>query len=197
MALKKPKHKSLKEFYKESFSFIKDSRKYIFIITLIFLIFAVIGYFTVLPLELENILKEKLKEILMKFEGLNLIQTIWTIFSNNIYVGFLSIVLGILFGIFPVVISLTNGFLIGYVANKAVSIEGILILWKLLPHGIFELPAIIISLGIGLRLGTTLIFNNKKLRKESLESLFVFLLIVTPLLIIAALIEGFLVFFIK
>jgi stage II sporulation protein M len=197
MALKKRKHKSLKEFYKESFSFIKDSRKYIFIITLIFLIFAVIGYFTVLPLELENILKEKLKEILMKFEGLNLIQTIWTIFSNNIYVGFLSIVLGILFGIFPVVISLTNGFLIGYVANKAVSIEGILILWKLLPHGIFELPAIIISLGIGLKLGTTLIFNNKKLRKESLESLFVFLLIVTPLLIIAALIEGFLVFFIK
>lgn len=197
LKIRKRKHKSLKEFYMESFSFIKDSRKYIFIITLIFITFAIIGYFTVLPLELENILKEKLKEILIRFEGLNLIQTIWTIFSNNIYVSFLSIVLGILFGIFPLITSLSNGFLIGYVAHKAVSIEGFLTLWKLLPHGIFELPAIIISLGIGLRLGTTLIFKNRKLKEESIWSLFVFLLIVTPLLVLAALIEGFLVFFIK
>lgn len=195
--MKKSKHKTLNELYKESFSFVKESKKYIFIITFLFLFFAVIGYFTTLPLELENLLKERLKEIAMLFEGLNLPQTIWMIFSNNIYVSFLSIVLGVLFGIFPLLTSLSNGFIIGYVANKAVSIEGILTLWKLLPHGIFELPAVIISLGIGLRLGLTLIFNNKYLRKESLSALLVFTLIVTPLLILAAVIEGFLVFFIK
>lgn len=191
------KHKTLKEFYKESFSFIKDSKKYILIITLIFLAFAIIGYFTVLPVELDNILKEKIKEIMMMFEGLNLPQTIWMIFSNNVYVSFLSIVFGILFGIFPIITSLSNGFIIGYVAHKAVSIEGILTLWKLLPHGIFELPAVIISLGIGFRLGTTLLFRTKKIKRESLKALIVFLLIITPLLIVAAIIEGFLVFFIK
>lgn len=191
------KHKTLKELYKESFSFIEESKKYIFIITFLFLFFAVIGYYTILPLELENLLKERLKEIAMLFEGLNLTQTIWMIFSNNIYVSFLSIVLGVLFGIFPLLASLSNGFIIGYVANKAVSIDGVLTLWKLLPHGIFELPAVIISLGIGLRLGFTLIFNNKHLRKEILSALLVFILIATPLLIIAASIEGFLVFFIK
>ncbi len=195
--MRKQKHKTLKELYKQSFLFIKESKKYILIILALFIVFAITGYFSSIPPELENILKEKLKEILMKFEGLNLSQTIWMIFSNNIYVSFLSIVFGILFGIFPLIVSSTNGFLIGYVAHKAVSIEGILTLWKLLPHGIFELPAVIISLGIGLKLGITLIFSNEKLKKESREALFVFLLVVTPLLIIAALIEGFLVFFIK
>lgn len=191
------KQKTLKDFYNESLSFIKDSRKYIFTITIIFLIFAVIGYFVSLPAEIESILKEKLKEIMLLFEGLNLPQTIWMIFSNNINVSFISIVLGVLFGIFPIVISLSNGFIIGYVMQRAVSLEGILTLWKLFPHGIFEIPAIIISLGIGLRLGTTLIFRNKKLKKESIDAIFVFLLIVTPLLICAAVIEGCLLFFIK
>ena len=81
--------------------------------------------------------------------------------------------------------------------HKAVSLEGILTLWKLFPHGIFEIPAVIISLGLGLRLGITLMFKTKKFKKESFSSLLVFLLVVTPLLIIAAIIEGFLVFFIK
>jgi len=191
------KQKNLRYYYRESFSFIKDSRKYIFIITALFLIFAIIGYFVPVPAEIESLLKEKIKEIMMMFEGLNLPQTIWMIFSNNVYVSFLSIVFGILFGIFPLITSLSNGFIIGYVMYKAVSVEGILTLWKLFPHGIFELPAIIISMGIGLRLGMTLLFKTKLIKKECLSSLFAFLLIVTPLLILAAIIEGCLIFFIK
>lgn len=191
------KQKNLRDYYKESFSFIRESKKHIFTILSLFVIFAIIGYFAHLPIEIESILKEKLKEIMLLFDGLNLPQTIFMIFSNNIYVSFLSIVLGVLFGLFPIITSISNGFIIGYVMNKAVSIEGILTLWKLFPHGIFELPAVIISLGIGLRLGTTLIFRNKKLKKDSAQALFVFLLIVTPLLICAAIIEGFLIFFIK
>lgn len=195
--MKKSKQKTIGEFYKESFSFVKESKKYIFMITLLFLTFAIIGYFTILPTELELMLKEKLREIVMMFEGLNLPQTIWMIFSNNIYVCFLSILLGVLFGIFPLITSLSNGFIIGYVANKAVAIDGILTLWKLLPHGIFELPAVIISLGIGLKLGSTLIFRTKKITEDSLKALLLFILVITPLLITAAIIEGFLVFFIK
>lgn len=191
------KEKSLREYYSESLSFIKSSKKYIFTVSLVFLLFAVVGYFVSLPTEIESLLVEKLKEMVLVFEGLNLSQTIWTIFSNNLYVSFLSIILGILFGIFPIIVSLSNGFIIGYVAHRAVSLDGILILWKLLPHGIFEIPAVIISMGIGLKLGSTLIFRTKDIKKEGISSLLVLLLIITPLLIIAAIIEGFLVFFIK
>jgi len=36
----------------------------------------------------------------------------------------------------------------------SVGIEGYGILWRLVPHGIFELPAVFISLGLGIKLGT-------------------------------------------
>lgn len=193
----KTRKKSLRDFYKESFSFIKDCRRQILFISIVFLVFAFVGYFAVIPPAVEAILKEKLKEIALLFAGLNLPETIWTLFSNNLYVSFLSIVLGVLFGIFPVITSLSNGFIIGYVLHKVVAIEGILTLWKLLPHGIFELPAVIISMGLGLRLGITLLFKTKEIKKESLRALFVFLLIVCPLLILAAIIEGCLIFLIK
>lgn len=191
------KQKTAGDFYRESFSFIRESKKYIFIVLTIFLLFLIVGYFSRLTPEMDILIKERLKEIAMLFEGLNLLQTIWMIFSNNIYVSFLSLFLGILFGVFPIITSFSNGFIIGYVLQKAISIDGILTIWKLFPHGIFELPAVIISMGIGLRLGSTLIFRFKKLRNECLKSLLVFLLIITPLLIIAAIIEGCLVFFIK
>jgi stage II sporulation protein M len=191
------KQKSFKKLYNESFSFIRDSKKYIFIVLTIFFLFLIIGYFSSLPPELENLIKERLREIVMLFQGLNLPQTIWLIFSNNIYVSFLSLVLGVLFGIFPIITSFSNGFIIGYVVQKAVAIDGILTIWKLFPHGIFELPAILISMGIGLRLGATLIFKIKNLKKDSLRASLVFILVITPLLILAAIIEGCLVFFIK
>lgn len=193
----KKKQEGFWSLYKESFSFIKESKKYIFIVVSIFLVFLIIGYFSTLTPEMEALLKERLKEIAALFEGLNLLETIWMIFSNNIYVSFLSLFLGVLFGIFPIITSFSNGFIVGYVLQKAVAIDGILTIWKLFPHGIFELPAVIISMGIGLRLGATLIFRIKKLKNESLKALLVFLLIITPLLITAAIIEGLLVFFIK
>ena len=100
--------------------------------------------------------------------------------------------MGIILGIFPIWVSIQNGYIIGFVINKVVALEGPLILWKLIPHGIFELPAIFISIGVGLKIG------EKVLKRDSpgvflLNSLKVFLLIVLPLLIIAAVIEGLLI----
>ena len=61
------------------------------------------------------------------------------------------------------------------------------------------MPAVFISLGLGLKLGM-FIFSKKpglELRKRFFESLNVFLFIVVPLLIIAAIIEGILIFIFK
>ena len=99
-------------------------------------------------------------------------------------------------GIYPVVATIANGFILGFVASMAVSSEGFFVLWRIFPHGIFELPAIFISFGLGLKIGT-FIFQKKKFesfKKYFMNSLKVFLFIIIPLLIIAAIIEGGLIF---
>ena len=67
---------------------------------------------------------------------------------------------------------------------------------NLIPHGIFELPAILFSIGIGTKIGADLInSNNKKriLKKNCIESLRFFVFVIFPLILIAGIIEGFLI----
>ena len=93
-------------------------------------------------------------------------------------------------GFFPVIFAIANGYVLGFVASATVEVQGISILWRLFPHGIFELPAIFISLGLGLKL-MTFIFEKNKLKTLKIylkNSLRVFLFIIIPLLIIAAVI---------
>lgn len=95
-------------------------------------------------------------------------------------------IFGILLGILPFLALVVNGYVLGFVANQAIAIDGIFVLWRLLPHGIFEIPAILISTALGIRLGTDL----KNIKKNFISSIRIFLLIVIPLLVIAGLIEG-------
>jgi stage II sporulation protein M len=190
--MKKQKEKTLKEIYSECWGFIKESKKQIYFAIGVFLLFALVGFFAIPPQNLELILIQKLKEISEMFSGLGTMQTIWLIFTNNLFVCFLVIFLGILFGIFPFLTLISNGYIIGYVAQKAVAVDGILVLWKLLPHGIFELPAILISAGIGFKLGTSL-FRRKEFLKNYKKAMLTFFLVIFLLLFIAAVIEGILV----
>ena len=79
--------------------------------------------------------------------------------------------------------------------NDKVEKAGFFEMWRLLPHGIFELPAVFISLGLGIRLGTTLFNRNvknidKEIFRRLRNSFKVFIFIVLPLLVVAAIIEG-------
>ncbi|MEI6731787.1 MAG: stage II sporulation protein M, partial [archaeon] len=71
--------------------------------------------------------------------------------------------------------------------------------WKIVPHGIFELPAIFVSLGLGIKLGAFVFGPERKKEfvRRALASLKVFVYVVLPLLIIAAIIEGMLIFLYK
>jgi stage II sporulation protein M len=105
--------------------------------------------------------------------------------------------LGVFFGIFPLFVAIVNGYLLGFVSRFAVEEGGILILWRLIPHGIFELPAVIISIGLGLKLGVSMIGKNRKkvLKKDLRKSFRFFLFVIFPLLLIAGIIEGILIWF--
>ena len=186
----------LKEQYSKSWDYIKSSKRFIFSIILIFGISFLIGIFF-LPSELisQKIL-EFIKEILAKTEGMSHSQLMGFILFNNIQSSFMGILLGIFFGIFPIFSTIINGYLLGFVSNLSIQNAGILSLWRILPHGIFELPAIFLSFGLGLRIGIS-IFNQKKFGKiedNLISCLRVFIFVVIPLLIIAAIIEGTLIF---
>ncbi len=184
---------SLREEYSKSFGYIKESKNFIYIIIILFFVLALVGFFIPAPTYIANQISIYIKELVSQTSGMSSIQLISFIFFNNIEASFFGLVFGIFFGIFPVFVSLINGYLLGFVANGSVKTSGIIVLWKLFPHGIFELPAVFISLGLGMKLGSLLLNKKGRFKENFVNALKAFLLIVIPLLIIAAVIEGSLI----
>ncbi|GIO39840.1 hypothetical protein J41TS12_47010 [Paenibacillus antibioticophila] len=78
------------------------------------------------------------------------------IFLNNAIKSVAVIFLGALFGVYPVLFLVMNGMVIGYLVSE-LGRQGEdvfhLIFYGLLPHGIIEIPAIIIAAGFGMQFG--------------------------------------------
>lgn len=70
----------------------------------------------------------------------------------------ISVFLGAILGLFPIFIALMNGFVVGIVAGKVLESNGVgYLLVGLVPHGVFEIPAILIAIGLGLKFGYLII----------------------------------------
>ena len=113
------------------------------------------------------------------------------IFLNNAFTCFLSILTGPLMGIFPLFSAVLNGGLLGWLARE----EGLIVFLVIAPHGMFELTAYFFSVAIGLRLARE-VFKRKEERQLKMmlgDGLRVYLILIVPLLIIAALIESALI----
>lgn len=194
MTRKIKKNNVLAENYKKSWEYIKESKTCILIIVGVFFLFTLIGYFVPTPNSLSALISSYIKDVVNQTSGLSWIQLISFIFFNNAKSSFFGLIFGILFGIFPTLVAIFNGYVLGFVSNETVKTNGILILWKLLPHGIFELPAVFISLGLGLKLASKLFDKKRKFGENFINAVRVFLFVVIPLLVIAAIIEGTLIF---
>ena len=192
---KKKENFFLKEQYLKSWNYLKESKNFIFLAIGIFFAFAFLGFFVKLPEEFSNMILDYLKEIILKTENLSSLGLIKFIFLNNLQSSFVGMVFGFVFGIVPILALIANGFVVGFVSAMAVKSAGFGTLLYLLPHGIFELPAIFISLGLGIKFGTFIFRKNqlKKFRNFLWESLRVFIFVVLPLLIVAGIIEGLLI----
>lgn len=223
--------------FRLSLDYLKKAKNYFWFSLILFFCIGIFGY--LFPVFFEEQILKIITELIEKTEGLSGLQLIKFIFINNLKSGFFAMIFGIFLGIVPFIVAIMNGYVLGFVANKTIAIEGILVLWRLLPHGIFEIPAIMISIGLGLRLGLFLIYNciifyNKNLSRLNIyllivlsilffpislvvvfvltlmstdlrikflqnfkNSLRVFVFIVVPLLILAAIIEGVLIVFLE
>ncbi|MCK4552839.1 stage II sporulation protein M [Candidatus Pacearchaeota archaeon] len=187
---------NLKREYKESWNYIKESKNFIYSIIGVFFGFTLIGFFVPASEEITKIILEFIEKLLEQTKDMSQLELIRFIFVNNLQSSFFGLIFGVALGIFPVLAAVANGYVLGFVGAISVETEGIFVLWRIFPHGIFELPAIFISLGLGLKLGS-FIFRKEKgkfFRRCFWNSLRVFLFVVIPLLIIAAIIEASLIF---
>ncbi len=181
--------------FNESLKYVSNHKKYVYFAMALFFISSLFGYFNADRLVF---LDEQLKQIMLKTQGLDALELLWFIFSNNVTSALSVLFLGTILGIFPLFNAIFNGTILGYVYSKAVPIAGFGVIWRILPHGIFELPAIFISLGLGLHLGVSFLSRKglSSLKDKLKNSLKVFLALVVPLLMLAAIIESFLIFFV-
>tara|TARA_Y100000034_G_C6897817_1_gene414369 strand:+ start:34 stop:627 length:594 start_codon:yes stop_codon:yes gene_type:complete len=181
--------------YKKCWGFLQESSDYQIIALGVFCAFIIIGF--AFPIFFQEKIFEFMRELLLQVQGLSVSEMISFIFFNNLGASFFAVVLGVVLGVFPIGAAIVNGYLLGFVSRFAVNESGsILILWRLLPHGIFEIPAIILSIGFGLKLGVELWKKDpwNVLKRNIVEAMRFFVFVIVPLLIIAAIVEGFLIF---
>lgn len=141
---------------------------------------------------------EGFREMGERVESFGLWGRVGFVFKNNARVVLLSILAGVLFGIPPIIVTFLNGLFIGVVSGD-IARQGVHILTFLLvgvlPHGIFELPAFILAEALAIRLGFNILayrrgsFQGKTLMKVARATILLTVLIVLPLLGLAALVE--------
>ncbi|EEG76712.1 stage II sporulation protein M [Dethiobacter alkaliphilus] len=121
------------------------------------------------------------------------------LFFHNLTASLQVILLGLILGIPPLFSAIANGSVLGILAFQ-LGQEGVAVvpflLAGILPHGIFELPAFLLSAAFGLKLGYHLVFPLPGLKRlESVKNIFReiggALPMIVILLAIAALIEVF------
>ena len=189
-----------KGFTAEAMAYLTPLRPYLLVIITLFLLATAAGYVSA------YFNPDIIDELMGQFEETygwiaeeSPIMIMLFIFANNTLNSFIAMLLGVFFGIWPVIFILVNGYFIGVVVFSSVQEYGILVvLSALLPHGIVELPMIFISASIGLRLGVLAfqkIFNVKekeiRFKYELFSAIKFFVTVILPLLFIAAIIETF------
>ncbi len=171
--------------------------KHIILLTLVF-IASMVGGFYHAHSDVKAA-KEKVKVAFQEFEFIKKASPLVIfafIFLNNSIKAVLATATGIFFGIFPLSFIAINGYLIGLVVYvKGIELGYGRVLLYLLPHGILEIPAILLACSYGMWLGERFV---KKLRGAEINlrndfrcATFKCLKNVVPVLLIAAAVETF------
>jgi len=171
------------------------------IVILLFFFGIILGYIVPLAMpsmarEIYESVRESIRRVLPGGEMRSSISLAMLIFLNNLRVAILSIILGPTI-VVPSLIIMVNGFVLGLVVSLAIGsgVNIVTVILAILPHGIFELPALIYSAVVGTELGVWIIEKFFFKKGRSAEEVLIWLLfsitIIVILLLIAAFIETF------
>ena len=117
---------------------------------------------------------------------------ILSLFLHNLVATYITMCLVTLWGLLPMVTAMANGLILGWIV--ATSMDGSLFdaAVLLVPHGLFEWPAMMIAWGVGLWRGAGYRFSadpGTYLQRWK-KSNQLFFMTVLPLLLLAAIVEG-------
>lgn len=116
---------------------------------------------------------------------------------QNTRAAFIAVVSGVAFGLLPLVFAAANGFVLGVVCRTAAAALPIgAVALRILPHGIFELPALFLASAYGLWLGSIVVRrmsgdDTVRVGASLKHAVRMYLLVILPLLLVAATIEAF------
>lgn len=125
------------------------------------------------------------------------------IYQQNVTTSLMALFGGIAFGLLPLGTVIVNGLIIGFVIHyllhvlpAALSTKLFIIVVTLLPHGVFELPIVLITAALGLKWGLAWLLpaakgQRKTVWKQSARQALLFIPLLVVVLAIAAVVEVF------
>ncbi len=191
--------------WKSFWQIVQDNKKMNLRATISFGVAIIIGFL----MPLDDPLMQEIFQQMSKLAGelaadSGVFAMIKLIFINNITVALMMILLGFIFAIIPFFLLVLNGVFIGFFTNFFLNEGGSLFgfIASLVPHGVFELTAIVLAAAYGFKLGSIawrglkgLVTGNKTLSAgdnlvDILRELVIFTIGILIALLIAAIIES-------
>lgn len=175
------------------------AKNYLIIATLVFVLSLISGALdTANNFEAAKKTFVQMSQFLSPIKGKSDLVIFLFIFLNNSLKALLAICLFWLFGIYSISMALTNGTMIGtamVLFGHIVSVKWALA--ALLPHGIIEIPALLLTSAVALRLGhlffkQVLLKQEQNLKAEIRRTFIFYLKVLLPMYLIAAIIETYL-----
>ncbi len=169
---------------------------YFLILASIFAAAFIAGF--VAPASLQQQALAGFDEFVAQFRDMSGGALFWFILVHNVIVTLVLVGAGLLFGIVPILAVGTNGFVLGIVYRKGAGAMGYVdAALAILPHGIFEIPAVLFAAAYGLWLGVIVIRRVRGkggliLREYIAHAFQRYFAVAFPLFVIAASIETFL-----
>lgn len=144
----------------------------------------------------EKIPGEILEDVMGSFpdlENMSLSMILLFIVGNNIFKSLIWMLLGLLFGVPPLLFTILNGFLVGWFSYSISQERGLsFTMAALMPHGVIEIPTILLSMAAGMGLGYQLM-NRLRGRGgfgvELRRALRLFVWRIAPILVLSAIVE--------
>ena len=176
-------------------------KPYLLILTLIFAVSFLAG--TLAPSSIRQQMTEVFQAVVGNYRGLAGGMLFFNILVQNVMATIFVLISGVFVGIIPTFAISSNAFGLGVLYRQAAEVAGYSkAALKVLPYGVFEIPALLIAASYGLWLGVTVLRRMRG--KEStplgvnIEHAFRrYFAVVFPLLIVAAAIETALILWLR
>jgi stage II sporulation protein M len=173
--------------------FDRTIKPYLLILTLVFAASFLAG--TIAPSAIRQQMVDVFKGVVGNYRGLAGGMLFFNILIQNVMATIFVVISGVMAGVIPAFAISSNGFGLGVLYRQASEVSGFpAAALKVLPYGVFEVPALLIAASYGLWLGVLVVRRMRgkesTLLRFHIEHAFRrYFAVVFPLLIVAAAIE--------